>query len=79
MRTVLFTVLAIVAPPIFVGLYRGIGLHFVLNLLLFFLLPWIGAAAHALLLLMLTRERVRIPASSLQWRHDRSHTRCAAC
>jgi len=79
MRIVLFTVLAIIAPPILVGLYRGFGWHVLLNLLLFFVLPWIGAVVHSVLLLMLTRERIRVPADVLQWAHGRPFPRSAAC
>ena len=45
---ILKIVLAILLPPIAVGLKDGIGLHFVINLLLTFLLLWIGGVIHAL-------------------------------
>lgn len=45
---VLMIILAILLPPIAVGLKEGIGLHLVINILLWVLLFGIGGIIHAL-------------------------------
>ena len=49
---VLMIILAILLPPLAAGLKEGIGLHFVINLLLTFLLFGIGGIIHALWLVL---------------------------
>lgn len=45
---VLMVILAILLPPVAVGLKEGIGAQFVINILLWFFLLWIGGVIHAL-------------------------------
>ncbi|MEZ6318094.1 MAG: YqaE/Pmp3 family membrane protein [Phycisphaerales bacterium] len=45
---VLMIVLAILIPPLAVGLKEGIGTHFVINLVLLLLTFGVGALIHAL-------------------------------
>jgi uncharacterized membrane protein YqaE (UPF0057 family) len=45
---VLMVILAILLPPVAVGLKEGIGTQFVINILLWFLLFGIGGVIHAL-------------------------------
>lgn len=51
-NTLLMVVLAILLPPLAVGLKEGIGMHFVINLVLLILTLWIGAVIHALWLVL---------------------------
>lgn len=44
----LYCIIAILLPPLAVGLKKGIGFHFVLNLVLCVVTVWIGALIHAL-------------------------------
>ena len=43
----LMVILAILIPPLAVGLKQGIGVHFIINLLLW-LFTWIGGIIHGL-------------------------------
>ncbi len=49
---ILMIILAILRPPIAVGLKEGIGLHLVINILLLILTFGIGAIIHALWLVL---------------------------
>lgn len=50
MNPVVLIILAILLPPVAVLLKNGAGKDFVINLLLTFLLFWIGGVIHALYL-----------------------------
>lgn len=51
MNSVLLIIIAILLPPLAVYLKEGAGKQFVINLLLSFLLFWIGGIIHALWLI----------------------------
>ena len=53
MKRLLFVILAIVLPPVAVGILEGLNLHFWINLILW--LTLFGAIIHALFL-VLTRD-----------------------
>jgi uncharacterized membrane protein YqaE (UPF0057 family) len=44
----LLVVVAILLPPVAVFLTKGLGFHFILNLILLVVTVWIGAFIHAL-------------------------------
>ncbi len=48
----LLIIIAILIPPLAVFLKQGLGLHFVLNLVLLFVTVWLGAFIHALYLVL---------------------------
>ena len=41
-------IVAIFLPPLAVAMQDGIGIHFLVNLALWILIPWIGGLIHAL-------------------------------
>lgn len=48
MNPILMIIIAILLPPLAVFLQKGVGKDFVINLLLTFLLFWIGGIIHAI-------------------------------
>lgn len=44
----LLIIIAILLPPVAVLLTKGLGFHFILNIILLFVTLWIGALIHAL-------------------------------
>jgi uncharacterized membrane protein YqaE (UPF0057 family) len=47
-NTLLMVIIAILLPPLAVFLKKGLGFHFILNIILLFITLWIGALIHAL-------------------------------
>ncbi len=47
-NTLLMVIIAILLPPLAVFLKKGLGFHFILNIILLFVTVWIGALIHAL-------------------------------
>lgn len=43
---------AIILPPLGVALQEGIGSQFLINLILFFMLPYVGGLIHALYVIL---------------------------
>jgi uncharacterized membrane protein YqaE (UPF0057 family) len=44
----LLVIIAILLPPVAVGLTKGFGFHLILNIILLFITLWVGAFIHAL-------------------------------
>lgn len=44
----LLIIIAILLPPVAVGLTKGVGFHLILNIILLVVTVWIGALLHAL-------------------------------
>ncbi len=59
MARLLMILLAIVLPPVAVGLERGLGGSLLLNILLT-LLAWLPGAIHALIVVMSSPQPVRV-------------------
>lgn len=52
MNKILLIILAILLPPLAVGLKEGVTTQFWINLLLTFFLLWIGGVIHALVIVL---------------------------
>lgn len=50
MSTLVMVLLCLFLPPVAVLVKEGVGLHFVINLLLLVFTVWIGAVVHALVI-----------------------------